>query len=111
VAAAYHEGLAILLYLSFSAAQWMSSPALYNLLMNETPEGERSPASAMTMFSNALGSSAATAGTGIMLTRFGYAPVLLGIAGCALVIAGLCRILMGPRRAGGAAPQIATHTV
>lgn len=111
LAAAHHEGLAIVLYLSFSAAQWMSSPGLYNLLMNETPEDERSPASAMTMFSNALVSSVATAGAGILLTRFGYAPVLLGIAGCALVIAVLCRILMGPRRAGGAAPQIATHTV
>ena len=65
LAAAHHEGLAILLYLSFSAAQWMSSPALYNLLMNETPEVERSPAAAMTMFSNALVGSVTTAGAGI----------------------------------------------
>jgi hypothetical protein len=101
--------LAIVLYLSFSAAQWMSCPGLYNLLMNETPEGERSPASAMAMFSNALVSSVATAGTGILLARFGYPPVLLGLAGVALIIAVLCRILMGPRRR--TAPQIATHTV
>jgi hypothetical protein len=111
LAAAHHEGLAIVLYLSFSAAQWMSSPGLYNLLMNETPEGERSPASAMTMFSNALVGSVATAGAGILLTRFGYAPVLLGIAGFALAIAVLSRILLGPRRTRGAAPQIATSTV
>jgi MFS family permease len=111
LAAAHHEGLAIVLYLSFSAAQWMSSPGLYNLLMNETPEGERSPASAMTMFSNALVGSVATAGAGILLTRFGYAPVLLGIAGFALAIAVLSRILLGPRRTRGAAPQIATNTV
>ena len=111
LAAAHHEGLAIVLYLSFSAAQWMSSPGLYNLLMNETPEGERSPASAMTMFSNALVGSVATAGAGILLTRFGYAPVLLGIAGFALAIAVLSGILLGPRRTRGAAPQIATNTV
>jgi MFS family permease len=109
LATAHHEGLAIVLYLSFSAAQWMSCPGLYNLLMNETPEGERSPASAMAMFSNALVSSVATAGTGILLARFGYPPVLLGLAGVALIIAVLCRILMGPRRR--TAPQIATHTV
>jgi hypothetical protein len=65
----------------------------------------------MTMFSNALVGSLATAGAGILLTRFGYAPVLLGIAGFALAIAVLCRVLMGPRRARGAAPQIATSTV
>jgi predicted MFS family arabinose efflux permease len=111
LAAAHHEGLAIVLYLSFSAAQWMSSPALYNLLMNETPEGERSPASAMTMFSNALVGSVATAGAGMLLARFGYAPVLLGIAGFALTIAVLCRILMAPRRASGAVSQIATGAV
>jgi MFS family permease len=111
LAAAHHEGLAILLYLSFSAAQWMSSPALYNLLMNETPEVERSPAAAMTMFSNALVGSVTTAGAGILLSRFGYAPVLLGIAGFALAVAVVCRILMGPRRASGTLPQIATHTV
>jgi MFS family permease len=111
LAAAHHEGLAIVLYLSFSAAQWMSSPGLYNLLMNETPESERSPASAMTMFSNALVSSVATAGAGILLTRFGYAPVLLGISGFALTIAVLCRILLMPRPASGAVSPIATSTV
>ena len=97
--------------LSFSAAQWISSPGLYNLLMNETPEAERSPASAMTMFSNALLSSIATAAAGILLTRFGYAPVLLGIAGFALAIAALCRVLLAPHREGGAVSQIATGTV
>ncbi|MGB9030853.1 MAG: MFS transporter [Acidobacteriaceae bacterium] len=111
LAAAHHEGLAIVLYLSFSAAQWISSPGLYNLLMNETPEAERSPASAMTMFSNALLSSIATAAAGILLTRFGYAPVLLGIAGFALAIAALCRVLLAPHREGGAVSQIATGTV
>ena len=34
--------LAVVLYLCFSAAQWMSSPGLYNLLMTETPDKERS---------------------------------------------------------------------
>ena len=112
LATAHHEGLAVVIYLTFSAAQWMSSPGLYNLLMNETPEGERSTAAGMTMFSNALASSATTAAAGILLTRFGYSPVLLGIAGFAMTIALLCRILMAPRpQSGSAQPQIATGAV
>jgi MFS family permease len=87
MAGARHGTLAISLYLVFSAAQWMSSPGLYNLLMDETPDQERSTAAAMTLFLNALAGSAATAGAGILFTRFGYPPVLLGIAGMAAAIA------------------------
>jgi MFS family permease len=88
---------AIALYLCFSAAQWMSSPGLYNLLMTETPDKERSTASAMTMFCNALVGSAATAGAGILFTRFGYKPVLLGIGALALIVAALFRLLVAPQ--------------
>jgi MFS family permease len=96
-----HNGsLAVVLYLTFSAAQWMSSPGLYNLLMNETPDRERSTASAMTMFCNALAGAAATAGAGILFTRFGYPPVLLGIAALALAVAILFRLLIAPRQRG-----------
>lgn len=92
---------AVTMFLTFSAAQWMSSPGLYNLLMNETPERDRSRASAMTMFCNAVAGSIATASAGIFFTRFGYTPVLLGIAVLALGCAMLCRILLGPQRAAG----------
>ena len=97
MAGARHGRLAIALYLTFSAAQWMSSPGLYNLVMNETPDAERSTAAAMTLFCNALAGSAATAGAGIMFTRFGYPPVLLGIAGIAAAVAVLFWLLI-PRR-------------
>jgi MFS family permease len=90
--------LAIGLYLCFSAAQWMSAPGLYNLLMNETPDNERSTAAAMTMFCNALAGSAATGGAGILFTRFGYPPVMLGIAVLALTVAILFRLTNAPRR-------------
>ncbi len=89
--------LAVALYLCFSAAQWMSAPGLYNLLMNETPDTERSTAAAMTMFCNALAGSAATAGAGILFTRFGYPPVLMGIAALALGVAILFRLTNTPR--------------
>ncbi|HEY1965234.1 MAG TPA: MFS transporter, partial [Acidobacteriaceae bacterium] len=75
----------------------MSAPGLYNLLMNETPDPERSTAAAMTLFCNALAGSAATAGAGILFTRFGYPPVLLGIAGMATTVAILFGLII-PRR-------------
>jgi hypothetical protein len=91
--------LAVALYLTFAAAQWMSLPGLYNLLMNETPDGDRSTASALMMFFNSLAGSAATAGAGVLFTRFGYPPVLLGLAIVALAVALLLRFLIAPRDA------------
>jgi MFS family permease len=88
--------LAVGLYLTFSAALWMSSPGLYNLLMNETPDAERSAAAAMTLFCNALAGSVATAAAGILLTRFGYPPVLFSLAIVALAVALLFRSLLAP---------------
>lgn len=87
LASTRNEGLAIPIYLAFSAAQWMSSPGLYNLLMDRTPDADRSAAAAMTLFCNSLISSVATAGAGILLTRFGYRPVLAGLALAGLVAA------------------------
>ena len=89
--------LAVALYLTFAAAQWMSLPGLYNLLMNETPDGDRSTASALMMFFNALAGSVATAAAGVLFTRFGYPRVLLGLAMVALAVALLLRFLVTPR--------------
>ena len=93
MATAAHQPLAIALYLTYSAAQWMSAPGLYNLLMNETPNAERSTAAAMTMFTNALVSSAATVVAGILFTKFGYTHVLVAIALSAAGVALLSRLL------------------
>jgi MFS family permease len=98
MAGARHGRLAIGLYLGFSAAQWMSSPGLYNLLMNETPDAERSTAAAMTLFCNALAGAAATAGAGILFTQFGYPLVLRGIAATAAAVAVLFWLLIGRRK-------------
>jgi len=91
-----HQGLAIALYLSLSATQWMSSPGLYNLLMSRVPDEERSSAAAMTMFCNALLQSCAIAGAGILFTRFGYPRVLVGIAALAFIAALLFRSMFAP---------------
>lgn len=101
LAIAHNVELAIALYLIFSAVQWMSSPGLYNLLMSETPDQERNTAAAITLFCNALVASAATAGVGILFTRFGYPPVLFGIAALALSAAMLLRFLITPGQCAG----------
>lgn len=89
--------VAVLLYLGFSAAQWMCSPGLYNLLMNETPDKQRSNAAAMVLFCNALAGSAATAGAGLLFARFGYPTVLFGISAAAITVAVLSRLIIKPR--------------
>ena len=95
--AAFHDvRLAVALYLSFSALQWMSSPGLYNLLMSRTPERERSSAAAMTLFCNALLQSGATALAGMLFTQFGYPRVLVGIAAFAFIVALLFGTLVAP---------------
>jgi MFS family permease len=95
--AVFHDfRVAVPLYLSFSALQWMSSPGLYNLLMSRTPERERSSAAAMTLFCNALLQSGATALAGMLFTQFGYPRVLVGIAMFALMVALVFGTLVGP---------------
>jgi hypothetical protein len=74
----------------------MSSPGLYNLLMSRVPDGDRSTASAMTMFCNALLQSAATAASGILFVQFGYPRVLVGITALALTAALLFKFLVAP---------------
>jgi MFS family permease len=87
--------LAVVLYLGFSAMQWMTAPGMYNLLMSRVQDSERTTAASMTMFCNALVGAAATAGTGILFTRFGYPPVLVGIAVVAVVATVALRSLIG----------------
>ena len=101
LAMAQNVELAIALYLIFSAVQWMSSPGLYDLLMSETPDRDRNTSAAVTLFCNAVVGSAATAGAGILFTRFGYPPVLLGIAALAFSSAMLLQFLITPRQCDG----------
>lgn len=84
-------------YVFFSAFQWMNEPGLYSLLMNMVPPEDRSGAAASN--SLAMSGSQAIAGTlaGGAFARYGYPPVLRGIALMALLAATLFRNLQ-PRR-------------
>ena len=96
LAGTHNRGLAVALYLTLSATQWMSSPGLYNLLMSRVPDSQRSSASAMTMFCNALLQSGATAAAGILFVQFGYPRVLVGITALAVTAAFLFKFLVAP---------------
>lgn len=98
-----HGSGSIALFLGFSAVQWMSTPGLYNLLMNETPEANRSTAAALTMFTTSLVSSIATACAGSLFARFGYPPVLLGLAAFTLAVAILCSVVLRTKHSAAAA--------
>ncbi len=98
LAGAHSQGLAVALYMTFAAAQWASTPGLYNLLMDSLPDAERSTAAAMTMFTNALSGAGATALAGVLFTRFGYPPVLLGLAAMAAAVTLMFRVLTPVRK-------------
>jgi len=100
LAAAHNSQVAIVLYLCFSALQWMSAPGLYNLLMTVVPDEERSTAASAALFCNAVVASGATASAGILFARFGYPYVLTGIAAMAFVVAMVFWLLVGSAKSG-----------
>jgi MFS family permease len=95
-----HGSPVIAFYLAFAGTQWMSSSGLYSLLMNKSQDKNLSTASAMTIFCNSLAGAGATAGAGILFTRFGYPVVVAGIAAFAFTVAILFRVLLGYANSG-----------
>jgi MFS family permease len=85
------------LYCAFMAAQHMCDPGLQSLLMDRIAAEERSGAAALyfLVISIAQAVSAAIAGAGY--ARFGYPPVLIGIAVATVVAAAVFRILCAPQ--------------
>jgi predicted MFS family arabinose efflux permease len=77
----------IVFFCAYSAAQWICSPAMYTLLMNNMAEDDRAGASALIMFSNSLLTAVATSATGILLMRFGYPAVMVAMAALVCLLA------------------------
>jgi hypothetical protein len=86
----------VLLYLLYSAGQFMCGPGIYNLLMSRVPEAERSTASAVQNACGAVCQAAAASLTGFAIVHSGYGVVLAGNAGAALC-AGLLFLALGSR--------------
>jgi predicted MFS family arabinose efflux permease len=86
---------AMLLYVLFNGAVWMSEPGILALLMNRVKPEERTGVSALNFLVMGLVNAIAAASTGMALTRFGYPTVLGAAAGVAVVSAILFRFLLG----------------
>lgn len=70
----------VIFFCAYSGVQWICSPAMYTLLMNNTAEADRAGASALVMFGNSLVTAAGTSSVGILLLHFGYSSVIPAIA-------------------------------
>jgi MFS family permease len=97
--------LAVTYYFAYCGMQWMTGPGIYSFLMDHIPDEERSTASAIQNMSGAICQAATAAITGGFIVRFGYANVLFGNAGAALLASMLFILLLG--RAVGRPVQIA----
>jgi MFS family permease len=92
---AHSVPLAVAYYFTYSAMQWMTGPGIYSFLMDHIPDEERSTASAIQNMSGAICQAATAAITGSCIVRFGYANLLFGNAGAALLASALFILLLG----------------
>jgi len=80
-------------YGSYVVFQYMSEPGIFALLMNSVPAGQRAGVSALNMIVIFAAQAAAAGLAGVLITRFGYPPVLtaasLICAAAALLFRGL----------------------
>lgn len=81
------------IYWAYMAAQCMSEPGMFSLLMDAIPAHDHNGASASTFFVSAISQLIASAVTGVALERFGYSLVLASIAGLAIIASILFRRL------------------
>lgn len=105
LAGAHSESLAIVLFLLFSALQWMANPGLYDLAMTNTPDAQREYTAAALLFGNAFVSAFTTPAVGALYTRFGYRSPMIGIALLAFLIAAFSWLLLRTRFSSGATEQ------
>ncbi|HTR34734.1 MAG TPA: MFS transporter [Bryobacteraceae bacterium] len=85
-------------FAGYMAFQYMSEPGMFTLLMEVSPEVERSSASALNILVMFAGQAIAATISGSLLARFGYPPVLTVAAIIAAAVALLFRLLMNSRK-------------
>ena len=94
----------VVFFCGYSAAQWISSPAMYTLLMNNVADADRAGASSLVMFSNSLLTAGATSGAGILLLHLGYPAVMIGFGAIECTLAIAFRWMIAERTAPIAVP-------
>jgi len=96
-------GPAALCYAGYMAAQYMTEPGLYSMLMSRVPPHQRAGASALNFTAIFSANALAAAAAGWAFTRFGYPPVMAAAGGLAvaagLLLARLLRAHPEPERA------------
>jgi MFS family permease len=84
---------AIPIYLALTAVQWMGGPGLSALLMNRTPEEQRSHAAAMQNIATLMAQAGSAAIAGRIFSLYGYSSPLAANGALAAVAASLLFIL------------------
>lgn len=95
LAAATRVPTASVIFIGYTAFQWMSEPGMYTLLMNQVAASEQTGASALNFLVVNLSQAVAAMAAGASFARFGYLVVLSVTAGVGLVAACLFRFLLG----------------
>jgi MFS family permease len=86
------------IYCVFMAAQHMCDPGIQSLLMDRVAAEDRSGAAAMNFFLISIAQAAAGGVAGTAFGKFGYPPVLVGIAVATVAAALGFRVLCHPRQ-------------
>jgi MFS family permease len=89
---------ATVVYIGFTAFQWMNEPGTYSLLMNNVPPADRGGAAASNSLVISSVQMVAAACAGGVFTKFGYSSSLGGIALIAGIAAALFWVLLAPTR-------------
>lgn len=76
---------AICFYVLYFAAQFLCGPGIYQMLMEQIPEAERSSASAIQNLSGSLCQAVTAAITGTCIVLYGYRTMLIGNAAVAVL--------------------------
>jgi MFS family permease len=93
LSATHSAQLACYIYWAYMAVQCMNEPGIFSMLMAQTPEHQRSRASAATFFVSSASQAAASLVLGAAIVRFGYPLSIAAIAVLAVLAAVLFRRL------------------
>ena len=99
---------AAIVYVGYTAFQWMSEPGMFSLLMNQVSAAERTGASTLNFLVINISQAVAATLAGASFARFGYPAVLGATAVVALVAALLFRLLLGNDAVALSQPASAT---
>ena len=91
----HDQTIAAVIYVAFTACQWMNEPGIYTLLMDHVAPSEQAGASALSFLVISLATAIATAIAGSSFASLGYPAVLAATGSMALIAAVFFRFMLG----------------